>query len=66
MIIDEASMVGTRMAQHLLSFGMPILALGDEAGDCRRWPGDGGFYADREPDFQLGRNSPPGGRLGEH
>lgn len=50
-IVDEASMIGTQMAKDLLSFGTPILALGDEA----QLPpiGDKGFFTNRQPDFQL-------------
>lgn len=28
-VVDEASMVGEQMTQHLMSFGVPILAMGD-------------------------------------
>ena len=49
-IIDEVSMVGTRIANDLLSFGVPILALGDPA----QLPPvrDGGFFTNAEPDAQ--------------
>lgn len=51
MIIDEVSMVGKQMGRDLLSFGTPVLVLGDTA----QLPpiGDAGFFTDREPDFQL-------------
>ncbi len=50
-IIDECSMVGSRMGEDLLSFGIPVLALGDPA----QLPpvGDGGFFTDHDPDFML-------------
>jgi exodeoxyribonuclease-5 len=50
-VIDEVSMVGAQMGAHLLSFGRPLLVLGD--------PGqlppikDAGFFTSRTPDFQL-------------
>jgi exodeoxyribonuclease-5 len=50
-IIDEVSMVGEQMARDLLSFGTPILVLGDTA---QLPPVDGtGFFIKREPNFQL-------------
>ncbi len=51
LIIDECSMVGGRMADDLLSFGTPVLVLGDPA----QLPpvGGGGFFTSREPDFML-------------
>jgi exodeoxyribonuclease-5 len=50
-IVDEVSMVGSEMGRDLLSFGTPLLVLGDKA----QLPsiGDGGFFTEREPDFQL-------------
>ena len=50
-IIDEVSMVGERMGHDLLSFGTPILVIGDVA----QLPaiGDAGFFTERKPDFQL-------------
>jgi len=50
-VVDEFSMVGTRMADDLMSFGVPILAMGD--------PGqlppveDEDFLATFKPDFFL-------------
>lgn len=50
-LVDECSMVGRRIGSDLLSFGVPILVLGD--------PGqlppvaDGGFFTEGEPDFFL-------------
>jgi exodeoxyribonuclease-5 len=50
-IIDECSMVGHRMGTDLLSFGTPVLVLGDVA----QLPpiGDAGFFTKHDPDFQL-------------
>ena len=50
-ICDEASMVGTRLGQDLISFGVPVIAIGD--------PGqlppvqDDPFFCVGEPDFLL-------------
>ncbi|XAI96286.1 ATP-binding protein [Microcystis phage Mae-JY30] len=51
-VIDEVSMVGAELGRDLLSFGRPILVLGDPAqlppvGD------DTGFFTRHEPDFML-------------
>lgn len=50
-IIDECSMVGTQMGHDLLSFGVPVLVLGDPA----QLPpvGGAGFFTNGEPDFML-------------
>lgn len=50
-IIDECSMVGSRMAEDLMSFGTPILVLGDPA----QLPPvmGGGYFTDHKPDFML-------------
>lgn len=50
-IIDECSMVGRKVGEDLLSFGIPILVLGDPA----QLPpvGDGGFFTEGEPDVLL-------------
>lgn len=50
-IIDECSMVGAQMGADLLSFGRPVLVLGDPA----QLPpvGDGGYFTDRTPDIML-------------
>jgi exodeoxyribonuclease-5 len=50
-IVDEVSMVGPEMGNDLLSFGTPLLVIGDNA----QLPpiGDGGFFTDGKPDFQL-------------
>lgn len=50
-IIDECSMVGTELGNDLLSFGVPILVLGDPA----QLPPvkDAGFFTEHEPDVML-------------
>lgn len=50
-IIDECSMVGRKIGEDLLSFGVPILVLGDPA----QLPpvGDGGFFTEGQPDVLL-------------
>lgn len=51
LILDEVSMVGNQIAQDLLSFGCPILALGDPA----QLPPikDTGYFIKEEPDYML-------------
>lgn len=53
LVMDEASMCGQKVAEDLLSFGVPILALGDPA----QLPpvGDGGYFtgSNTKPDFML-------------
>lgn len=50
-VVDEASMVDERVGQDLLSFGVPILALGDPA---QLPPVRGeGFFMRQDPDTQL-------------
>lgn len=51
LIIDEASMVGERLALDLLSFETPVLVLGDPA----QLPPvkDTGYFIDTEPDVML-------------
>lgn len=51
LVVDECSMVGGRMGEDLLSFGTPILVLGDPA----QLPpvGEGAFFTGAEPDFML-------------
>lgn len=51
LIVDEASMVGERLAMDLLSFGTPVLVLGDPA----QLPPvkDTGYFIDAEPDVML-------------
>lgn len=50
-IVDECSMVDAFMANDLLSFGTPLLVLGDPA----QLPpvGGAGFFTDHTPDFML-------------
>ena len=50
-IIDECSMVDEDLGRDLLSFGNPVLVLGDPA----QLPPvkGGGFFTDAEPDFML-------------
>lgn len=51
LIIDECSMVNEEIAQHMLSFGVPILVLGDPA---QLPPVDGaGYFTEHEPDVML-------------
>lgn len=51
LILDESSMVGSDIARDLLSFGMPILAMGDPA---QLPPVFGsGFFTDVAPDVML-------------
>lgn len=51
LVLDEVSMVGTAIAQDLLSFQVPILALGDPA----QLPPvrDGGYFTEATPDVML-------------
>ena len=50
-IIDECSMVDEELGRDLLSFGVPVLVLGDPA----QLPPvkGGGFFTDHEPDIML-------------
>lgn len=51
LVIDECSMVGESMAADILSFGVPVLVLGDPA---QLPPVKGtGFFTDHEPDVML-------------
>jgi len=50
-VLDEVSMVGEEMARNLLSFGKPILVLGDP-GQLPPIKGEGAFTTD-EPDVML-------------
>jgi exodeoxyribonuclease-5 len=50
-VIDECSMVDEALGQDLLSFGTPVLVLGDP-GQLPPVKG-GGFFTDYEPDFML-------------
>lgn len=50
-VIDECSMVDEKLGRDLLSFGVPILVLGDPG----QLPpiGGGGFFTNHTPDIQL-------------
>jgi exodeoxyribonuclease-5 len=50
-IIDECSMVNAEMGRDLLSFGVPILVLGDPAQLPPVF--GGGFFMSDEPDFMM-------------
>jgi len=50
-IVDECSMVDEELGRDLLSFGTPVLVLGDP-GQLPPISG-GGFFTDHEPDFML-------------
>lgn len=50
-IIDECSMVDEALGKDLLSFGTPVLVLGDP-GQLPPVSG-GGFFTEHEPDFML-------------
>lgn len=50
-VIDECSMVDENLGRDLLSFGTPVLVLGDP-GQLPPISG-GGFFTDAEPDFLL-------------
>ena len=50
-VIDECSMVDEELGRDLLSFGTPVLVLGDP-GQLPPVSG-GGFFTDAEPDFLL-------------
>lgn len=51
LIVDEVSMVGTDLAEDLLSFDVPILALGDPAQLPPVY--GGGYFTDAAPDIML-------------
>ena len=51
MVIDECSMVDEALGRDLMSFGTPILVLGDP-GQLPPVSG-GGFFTDQEPDYLL-------------
>jgi len=50
-VVDECSMVDEELGRDLMSFGTPILVLGDP-GQLPPITG-GGFFTDHEPDFLL-------------
>lgn len=51
-VIDEVSMVGTELGQDVLSFGVPVLVLGDPA-QLPPVGQDTGFFTKGKPDFFL-------------
>jgi exodeoxyribonuclease-5 len=54
-IIDECSMVDAELGRDLLSFGVPVLVLGDPAQlpPIQTGATAGGFFTDAEPDIML-------------
>ncbi len=52
LVLDECSMVDGRIGEDLVSFGVPILALGDPA-QLPPVMSAGGFFTDAPPDFLL-------------
>ena len=51
-IVDEVSMVDQQMGQDLMSFGVPILVLGDPA-QLPPVASSQGYFTSRDPDFML-------------
>jgi exodeoxyribonuclease V len=54
-IIDECSMVDEKLGRDLLSFGVPVLVLGDpgQLPPVKSGEGGGGFFTEHEPDVML-------------
>ena len=52
LVLDEVSMVGDKIAHDLMSYGTPILALGDPA-QLPPVGGSGGFFTNHDPDVML-------------
>ncbi|MCF1503398.1 ATP-dependent DNA helicase [Afifella sp. H1R] len=54
-VIDECSMVDEALGRDLLSFGTPILVLGDpgQLPPVKAGEGGGGFFTEAEPDMLL-------------
>jgi exodeoxyribonuclease-5 len=54
-IIDECSMVDAELGRDLLSFGVPVLVLGDPAQlpPIQAGGASGGFFTEAEPDIML-------------
>ena len=54
-IIDECSMVDAELGRDLLSFGTPVLVLGDpgQLPPIKAGEGGGGFFTEHEPDVML-------------
>jgi exodeoxyribonuclease-5 len=63
-VIDECSMVDEQLGRDLLSFGTPILVLGDP-GQLPPISG-GGFFTEHEPDYPADRDPPAGARQPDH
>ena len=63
-VIDECSMVDAEIGRDLLSFGVPVLVLGDPA----QLPpiAGGGFFTDGRARRDADRGPPPGGRRSDH
>lgn len=54
-VIDECSMVDAELGRDLLSFGTPVLVLGDpgQLPPIKAGEGGGGFFTEHEPDVML-------------
>jgi exodeoxyribonuclease-5 len=54
-VIDECSMVDEKLGRDLLSFGTPILVLGDpgQLPPVKAGEGGGGYFTERAPDVML-------------
>ncbi len=54
-IVDECSMVDEELGRDLMSFGTPLLVLGDpgQLPPVRQDEGGGGFFTEHEPDVLL-------------
>src|SRR6188508_3830737 len=54
-VIDECSMVDAELGRDLLSFGVPVLVLGDPAQlpPIQAGASSGGFFTEAEPDVML-------------
>jgi len=52
LVLDEVSMVGQQLGRDLLSYGTPVLALGDP-GQLPPIGSVGGFFTDHEPNAML-------------
>ena len=63
-VIDECSMVDAELGRDLMSFGVPLLVLGDPA----QLPPiqGGGFFTEAEPDVMLDRGAPAGAGRSDH
>src|SRR5688500_3222997 len=54
-IVDECSMVDEALGRDLLSFGTPVLVLGDpgQLPPVKSGDGGGGYFTEHEPDVML-------------